>query len=110
MNLLRKLCVSSLLLAVVGGVVGCSSDDDNGGGSTAKLASCKQVCDKSGACPNAIFTVADCKQLCDAFAQASASCQDALKAESDCQLAQADVCANTGCDAQQSAFNTACSK
>ncbi len=110
MNLFRKLCVSGLLLSVFGGVVACGSDDDDSGGGTAKLASCKQVCDKQGTCSNQFFTVDDCKQICDAFAQASAKCQDALKAQSDCQIAQADICAGTGCDAQESAFATACQK
>lgn len=111
MNLMRKLWVSSLLLAVVGGVVACGGgdDDDSGGGNAAKLASCKQVCDKSANCPIA-FPADTCKQICDAHAQASAACQDALKTVSDCTLAQADVCAIAGCDDQETAYQNACAK
>ena len=109
MNLLGKLRVSSLLIAMVGGVVACGGDDDGGGGSAAKLESCKQVCAKSSTCPIS-FPIDTCKQLCDAHAQAPAACQDALKAVSDCQLAQADVCSASGCDAQETAYEQACSK
>ena len=109
MNIMRKLGVSVVLLALVGATACGSDDDDSGGGSAAKLASCKQVCDKSVACPIA-FPADTCKQLCDAHAQAPVACQDALKAVSDCQLAQADVCAASGCDAQETAYQAACSK
>jgi hypothetical protein len=110
MNFLRKLCGFGLVLAVaLGGAVACGGGDDNGGGSAAKLASCKQVCDKSAAVPCPIsFPVDACKQLCDAHAQAPVACQDALKAVSDCQLAQADICSASGCDAQETAYQTAC--
>jgi len=103
---------TSLLIAVILGVVGCGSDDsNNSGNNSAKLASCKQVCEKQAAasCPIA-FPVDDCKQICDAHSQASAACQDALKANSDCQLAQADICSGSGCDAQENAYTAACSK
>jgi hypothetical protein len=88
--------------------VACDDDEND---SAAKLESCKQVCDKSAtaACGLA-FPVDVCKQLCDAHAQASAACQDALKATSDCQLTQANVCAGTGCEAQDDAYQAACSK
>ena len=110
MNFLRNLGTTSLLMAVFIGVVGCSSDDD-GGDSSAKLASCKQVCEKqaTATCPIS-FPLETCKQVCDAHAQAPAACQDALKALSDCQLTQADVCSDSGCDAQSSAYDAACSK
>jgi hypothetical protein len=110
MNFGRKLCISGLVLALLAGVVACGDDDDSGG-SEAKLASCKQVCDKSATASCVISLPVDtCKQLCDAFAQTSAACQDALKAVSDCQLTQADVCAVAGCDAQETAYQQACSK
>ena len=110
MKLFQKVCAGGLLLIAFGGVVACGSDDE-GGSSTAKLESCKQVCDKSSTANCALSLPVDaCKELCDAFAQASASCQDALKASSDCQLASADVCTAAGCDAQETAFQQACSK
>ena len=110
MNFARKLCISGLLLVVLAGVVACGDDDDSGG-SAAKLVSCKQVCEKSAAASCVISLPVDaCKQLCDAYAQTSAACQDAVKAVSDCQLTQADVCAISGCDAQETAYQTACSK
>ncbi|HYQ04782.1 MAG TPA: hypothetical protein VER96_39175 [Polyangiaceae bacterium] len=109
MNSLRKLSVTGLLAAVLVVVVGCGGDDSNSGSNnSAKLESCKQVCDKSVNCPIA-FPADTCKQLCDAHSQASAACQDALKAVSDCQLKQADICADTGCDSESTAYNTACS-
>ena len=108
MNSFAKLGITSLLLAVVG-IVGCGGDDDDAGASSAKLASCKQVCEKSSAASCAISLPVDtCKQICDAHAQTPAACQDALKALSDCQLAQADVCSDTGCDSQDTAYNQAC--
>ena len=112
MNFLRKLCGLGLVLAVaVGGVVACGGGDDNGGGSAAKLVSCKQVCDKSATASCPISLPADtCKQICDAHAQAPVACQDALKAVSDCQLTLADICSASGCDAQETAYQQACSK
>ena len=111
MNFARKLSISGWLLVVVAGVVGCGDDGGDGGSSAAKLASCKQVCDKSATASCVISIPADtCKQFCDVFAQASAACQDALKAYSDCQLASADVCTAPGCDAQQAAYEQACGK
>ena len=110
MNLTRKLSVAGLLVVVVSAVVACGSDDD-GGGSAAKLASCKQLCDKSATAACAFTVPADiCKEVCDAHAQASAACQDALKASSDCQLAAPDVCSPTGCEAQSNAYQQACGK
>lgn len=110
MKLFQKVCAGGLLLVVFGGVVACGSDDD-GGGSAAKLESCKQVCEKSATANCFISIPVDtCKELCDAHAQASAACQDALKASSDCQLASADVCTAAGCDAQETAYQQACSK
>jgi hypothetical protein len=109
MRLFQKVCAGGLLLVAFGGVVACGSDDD--GGSSAKLESCKQVCDKSATANCFISIPADtCKSVCDAFAQASASCQDALKALSDCQLTSADVCTSAGCDSQEAAYQQACSK
>jgi hypothetical protein len=108
MRFTRSIFVSMCLFCTGLALPACGSDDD-GGGSAAKLASCKQVCDKSAPCPSPIqISVADCKTLCDAFAQAPAACQDALKAQSDCQLAAADICNVTGCDAQETAVGTAC--
>ena len=110
MKLFQRMCGAVLLLAVFGGVVACGSDDE-GGSSTAKLESCKQVCDQSSTANCLITLPADtCKEICGAFAQASAACQDALKAFSDCQLASADVCTAPGCDAQNAAYQQACSK
>jgi len=110
MSFARKLRISAVLLALVAGAVACGSDDD-GGGSSAKLASCKQVCEKSATASCALMIPIDtCKQLCDAHSQASSACQDALKAVSDCQLTSSDVCTAAGCDAQESAYQQACSK
>jgi hypothetical protein len=110
MKLFQKVCAGGLLLVAFGGVVACGSDDD-GGGSAAKLESCKKVCEKSATANCVISLPADaCKELCDAHAQASAACQDALKASSDCQLASADVCTAPGCDAQETAYQQACTK
>ncbi|HYQ43296.1 MAG TPA: hypothetical protein VER11_15050 [Polyangiaceae bacterium] len=108
MKFLRNLASTSLLMAVVLGVVGCG--DDGGGDSSAKLASCKQVCEKQSTvtCPIS-FPLETCKQLCDAHAQAPAACQDALKALSDCQLMQADICSDSGCETQSNAYDAACS-
>jgi hypothetical protein len=112
MKLMRKVVVSMCLLTLTGGLLtACGGDDDDGDSSAAKLASCKQVCDKSGGamCPISL-PVDTCKQLCDAHAQAPVACQDALKALSDCQLTQTDVCAASGCDAQETAYQQACTK
>ena len=112
MKLIQKLCVSAFLVVLVGCVVACGSDDsNNGGGSSAKLESCKQVCAKQATakCPISLPLDA-CNQICDAHAQASSACQDALKAVSDCELTQADVCAIAGCDAQETAYQQACQK
>jgi hypothetical protein len=112
MTIARKLSVFGLLFVSLGGVVACGDDDDDSGGSSAaKLASCKQVCDKSATASCVISLPIDvCKQLCDAHAQLSAACQDALKGVSDCQLASADVCTAAGCDAQETAYQQACTK
>jgi len=111
MNFLRNLKPTGLLIAVVLGVVGCGSDDGGGGDSSAKLASCKQACEKQSTANCAISLPLDtCKQFCDAHAQASSACQDALKALSDCQLTQSDICSDSGCDAQTTAYDAACSK
>jgi hypothetical protein len=111
MKLMRKVLVSTFLLALTGGLLTACGDDDDGDSSAAKLASCKQVCDKSSmaTCPISL-PVDTCKQICDAHAQTPVACQDALKAVSDCQLTQTDVCAVAGCDAQETAYQQACSK
>ena len=107
MQFTRLVFVSTFLLDANLMLAACDNDDNKN--SSAKLASCKQVCDKSANCQGPIqISVADCKTLCDAFAQGSAACQDALKAQSDCELAAADICNVTGCDAQEMAVNTAC--
>ena len=111
MSSMRKLSISALLFAVIAGVTACGGDDDDSGGSAAKLASCKQVCDKSATASCLISLPADtCKKLCDAYAQAPTACQDAVKAVSDCQLAQTDICSIAGCDAQETAYQQACTK
>lgn len=108
MKLTKKLCILSCLFGLLGMVTACGSDDDKGGGA-AKLESCKQLCDKQAAANCPLNLGADvCKQFCDAFAQAPAACQDASKAASDCQLAQADVCATDACKSQEMAVENAC--
>ncbi len=78
-------------------VAACSSNSDQpaGSGSDA-IASCNKVCDKQGEkmCSGPIMvSVDDCKQLCAAFVNASSpACQAQIKAESDCQLMQSDIC------------------
>jgi hypothetical protein len=105
MNLLRKLCGATVLLALA--AVACGDDEPEN--SAAKLESCKKVCDKSASASCGLTIPADvCKQFCDVHAQAPAACQDALKSLSDCQLTQADVCAGTGCEAQDTAYEAAC--
>jgi hypothetical protein len=106
---LRKIVGALLLLGLVGTTAACGDDDDSSGGSAAKLESCKQVCAKvqTANCP-LNFGQEACNQICDAHAQAPAACQDALKAVSDCQLTQADICSATGCDAQETAYQQAC--
>ena len=107
MNIGRKLCAISMLLAWA--AVGCGDDEESS--STAKLESCKQVCDKSATASCVLMLPVDlCKQVCDAHAQAPAACQDALKAVSDCQLTQTDICTASGCDAQETAYQMACPK
>ena len=107
MNYLRKLCGATVLLAFV--AVACGDDEEDH--SAAMLESCKKVCDKSATAMCGGLDLGDfCKQVCDAYVQAPAACQDAVKAVSDCQLTQADICADTGCDAQNTAYETACTK
>lgn len=104
-----KKIVGAVLLLGLMGTVACGDDDDDSSGGAAAVASCKQVCTKmSGAnCP--LDLGADfCNQVCDAHTQAPAACQNALKAVSDCQLAQADICSMAGCDQQQTAYQQAC--
>lgn len=109
MSSIQRVCAISIFFGLFGAVTACGSDDDKGGGGAD---ACKQVCDKQAAakCPNAGFTTDDCKQLCDAFAQTSTGCQNALKAESDCQLKLSDVCSDTGCQTQEDAVGQACTK
>jgi hypothetical protein len=110
MKFARKLSAFAWLLAALG-LVGCGGDDDDGAGSAARLVSCKQVCDKAATAACVIsIPVEPCKQLCDAYAQTPRVCQDAVKAVSDCQLAAPDVCSFAGCDAQETAYQQACSK
>lgn len=108
MNLKQISGSCAVLLALGFGVTGCGDDNDSSG-SPAKLASCKQVCEKAAtaSCPISLPLDA-CKQICDAHAQTPAACQDALKALSDCQLTQADICTAPGCDAQETAYQQAC--
>jgi hypothetical protein len=106
----RSISISAVIFLVCAGVTACGGDDDDGGGA-ANLESCKEVCAKSNAVPCPIsFGLDACNQLCDAHAKAPVACQKALKAVSDCQLKQADVCAIAGCDAEESAYQQACSK
>jgi hypothetical protein len=72
-----------------------SSDDKPAGSASGAVEACSQVCVKQGEkmCPNPfMITVDQCKQLCAAFGQASAACQAEIKAQSDCQLMQSDIC------------------
>jgi hypothetical protein len=107
MKFLRKLRGATIVLAWV--AIACGDDEE--GNSAAKLESCKKVCDKSATASCGLNIPAEvCKQLCDAHAHTPAACQDALKSVSDCQLTQTDVCAGTGCEAQDTAYEAACSK
>ena len=94
--------------------VGCGgSDGDNGHAAT--LTSCNAYCDMYGAAAcgaSGLFTdAADCKTSeCQPIpAAAPSGCQSALKTYYDCRKTQADICADDGCDAQATAFFTACS-
>ncbi len=104
----RSLLVLVMFLGLAVGACG-GDDDDEEGSSAAKLESCKQLCDAQAAasCPS-IFDVATCKQFCDAFTQAPSACQDAMKASSDCQLAQQDVCSTDACQVEEDAVTQAC--
>ena len=111
MKFLRKVVVSTFLVALTGGLLTACGDDDDGDSTAAKLESCKQVCEKTATAMCVISLPLDtCKQFCDAHAQTPVACQNALKAVSDCQLTQADVCAAPGCDTQEAAYQQACTK
>ena len=104
---IQKIFGAVLLLGLLG-TVACGDDDDSSGGGAAAVASCKQVCAKTSGKPCDLFGAEVCNQICDAHAQAPAACQNALKAVSDCQLAQADICSAAGCDQQETAYQQAC--
>jgi hypothetical protein len=86
------------LAATAAALVACSSSSSNSpsGTSGSAVDSCNAVCQKQGdkMCPNPLMvTVDQCKQLCGAFVgSASAACQAEIKAQSDCQLMQQDIC------------------
>ena len=89
--------------AVMGAALfACSSDDKpapSGGGA---VESCSSVCQKQADqnCPNPFMITADqCKQLCAAVVMAgSDACKAEIKARSDCQLMQQDICkSETAC-------------
>jgi hypothetical protein len=113
MKLMRKVLVSTFLFVSVGGwltACGGEDEDDDAASSAAKLEPCKQVCEKSVMVMCEFTLPVDaCSQICEAHAQAPAACQDALKALSDCQLRAVDVCLVTGCDAEETAYDQACS-
>ena len=105
---IQRVWAISIFFGLFGAVTACGSDDDKGGGGAD---SCKQVCDKQAAanCPNPLGLSTDiCKQFCDAFAQSSKSCNDAIKAQADCQLKLSDICSETDCQTQEDAVGQAC--
>jgi hypothetical protein len=109
MTSIKKIAFAVLLLGLMGTVACGGDDDDSSGGGAAAIASCKQVCTKTSGAKCALdLGVELCNQICDAHAQAPAACQNALKAVSDCQLAQADICSAAGCDQQETAYQQAC--
>jgi hypothetical protein len=97
------------LLALLLGLASACGGDDEEDDSAARLASCKQACDAVVEANCQIAFPADtCKDLCDVYAQTSVACQQAIKATSDCQLAQADVCDTSACSTEQQAAQQAC--
>jgi hypothetical protein len=93
------------LVLVLGSAValasGCGSDDDDGGGSSgaaqAALSSCNNLCSAQAA-GNCLFIVteADCQEICDlVVTNSQPDCQQKIGANSDCQLAQSNVCDTT---------------
>ena len=77
-------------------IAACSGDDKPAGSTSGAVESCNQVCQKQAdkMCPNPfMISVDDCKQLCGAVGSAgSPACQAEIKAQSDCQLMQPDIC------------------
>ena len=104
-----RLLVALLLTAVAGTACGGDDDDGDGGGSAAELESCKLVCNnmEAAACPIS-FPADICKMFCDAFASTSATCRQAVKMVSDCQLTLSDICSVQGCEAEEQAYQQAC--
>ena len=92
---------------------GCGGDSNGGGGGAAALASCNSYCDAyiAKACATPFYaSAAECKSTeCEDTSAAPANCNTAIKTYYDCRTAQADLCADDGCDTQFTAIITACS-
>ncbi len=85
--------------------IGCGSDSGGGSGnSAATLAACNAYCDAyiAKACTNPFYSsVAECQSLdCGVISNVPSQCQASLKAYYDCRKNQADLCGDTGCNAE----------
>ena len=100
-------------LLVIFTMSGCGDSGGGSGNAAAALASCNSYCDAyiAKACPApALFaTAAECKtDECQDTSAAPAKCNAAIKTYYDCRQAQADLCADDGCDNQGIAILSAC--
>lgn len=105
--------VGGLGLLVVFAASSCGDSKGGGGNSAAALASCNSYCDAyiAKACASAFYaTAAECKtDECVDTSAAPANCNATVKTYYDCRQAQADLCADDGCDSQFAAIIGACS-
>jgi hypothetical protein len=100
-------------LVAVFATTGCGSSSSSGPSDSDVTMSCNVYCDAyaAEACPTPIYaSAAECKTMdCDMLPTGAPSgCRAALKAYYDCEKAQQDICADTGCTDQAAAFFTAC--
>jgi|SRR5690242_10104223 hypothetical protein len=95
----KRLGVLGLVLSLA--VLGCenTSTGDSADTQTSCNAWCTAVIAAACATPPGMYTdVSTCKtQECEPLRGASASCQTALKKYYDCERAQSDICADSGC-------------
>jgi hypothetical protein len=91
---------------------GCGGDSNSS--TSDAVTSCNAYCDAyfavTPACADPAFpSAAQCKtDECTPPPGVTAACTSAAKTYYDCRKAQADLCADTGCDSQLAALATAC--
>jgi hypothetical protein len=94
-------------LAGVWSLAGACGGGGGNGDPSAAIAACNAWCDALAArsCADPLYdTAADCKEAeCSGIGFEPALCFATTKAYYDCRAAQADVCADTGCDAEVNA-------